>query len=644
MSLISSRSSIRSQLLLGFAATVVLIAIVGGYGVAGLRAAGQIVVDTYDRPLMAINFTRAASFDFAEMRSLLLQAEQDPAAASRYMDGIAAFARDFFEDMQVAEQRLLTERERSLARAIRAEVATWNQRFLAGVPPPVTPGELDALNEKITHEFDLLIEYTAESSFTERQRAVNAIESSRLLAIAATGLALLLAVTTAMLLARRIVRPLSAAVVIAEHIAAGELATPIPPSRGDETGMLLRSMEIMQHSIREMMAREQEQKHSAQARLVDALETAKEGMVLLDRDECMVIANSQFARFFPTIACALVPGAHFRAVFDSLPIQEPPREVGASEEKPWHHRTGGEGEIIYRDGRWLHVSRTSTREGGWFLLFTDVTEMKEYEETLQLAKQKAEAGSEAQRRFFANMSHELRTPLNAIIGFSEIMAGEMYGPLGDPRYHQYAGDIKESGSHLLTIINSVLDLAKTQSDTLTIEAEPVSLSEVLSECARMVREQCARAELTLTIGDGNQAETVVMGDHARLRQIFLNLLSNSIKFSPEGGSIIVGVTSGPDGFVTVSVADTGIGMRPEDIPIALAPFGQIDSRLARRYQGTGLGLPLAKAFVEAHQGRFEIESTLGQGTTASVILPIARAAQSERAYYHPPVLSLAEDR
>ncbi len=640
MSQIFFRSSIRSQLMLGFAAMVVLIAIVGGYGLAGLQSAGQIVVDTYDRPLMAINFTRAASFDFAEMRSLLLQAGQDPAAAPRHMERLAAYARDFREDMEVAEQRLLTERERSLAHAIRAEVETWNQRLLAGAPALAMAAELDALNEKIMREFDLLIEYTAGSSFIERQRAVNAIATSRSLAIAATGLALLLALTTALFLARRIVRPLTAAVVIAERIAGGELATPFPPSRGDETGMLLRSMEMMQHSIREMMAREQEQKHSAQTRLVDALETAKEGMVLLDRDERMVIANSQFARFFPAIAPTLVPGTSFPAVFESLAAQEPPREFPALAGQHWHERAGGEGEITYRDGRWLRVSRTSTREAGWFLLFTDVTEMKEYEETLRIAKQKAEAASEAQRRFFANMSHELRTPLNAIIGFSEIMTGELFGALGDPRYQQYAQDIMSSGGHLLSIINSVLDLAKTQSETLTIEAEPVPLHEVLSECGRMVREQCARGRLVLTIGE-DPDEIVVMGDFGRLRQIFLNLLSNAIKFSPEGGSINVDIAPGTDGFVTVSVADTGIGMRPEDIPIALAPFGQIDSRLARRYEGTGLGLPLAKAFIEAHQGRLEIETEIGQGTAVIVILPIATAAQIRPNLDYLPVLSAA---
>src|SRR6266851_76535 len=639
MSQIFLRSSIRSQLMLGFAAMVVLIAIVGGYGVSGLQSAGQIVVDTYDRPLMAINFTRAASFDFAEMRSLLLRAGQDPDGALRHMDRLAAFARDFAEDMEVAEKRLLTERERSLAHAIRAEVATWNQRLLAGVPASTMPAELDALNEKILHEFDLLIEYTAESSFAERQRAVNAIDTSRLLAIAATGLALMLALTTAMFLARHIVRPLTAAAVIAERIAGGELATPIPPSRPDETGMLLRSMEIMQHSIREMMAREQEQKHSAQTRLVDALETAKEGMVLLDRDDRTVIANSQFARFFPALAPDLVPGAPFPAVFEALAAQDPPSGAATSGEQYWHQSTGSDGEIAYRDGRWLRVSRTSTREGGWFFLFTDVTEMKEYEETLRLAKEKAEVASEAQRRFFANMSHELRTPLNAIIGFSEIMTGELYGPLGDSRYHQYAQDIMQSGGHLLSIINSVLDLAKTQSETLTIQAEPVPLREVLSECGSMVREQCARARLALTIG-GDPAEIVVMGDFGRLRQIFLNLLSNAIKFSPEGGSITVDIAQ-RNGFVTVSVADTGIGMRPEDIPIALAPFGQIDSRLARRYEGTGLGLPLAKAFIEAHQGRLEIESAIGQGTAVIVILPIATAAQIRLGSDYLPVLSVA---
>ena len=156
----------------------------------------------------------------------------------------------------------------------------------------------------------------------------------------------------------------------------------------------------------------------------------------------------------------------------------------------------------------------------------------------------------------------------------------------------------------------------------------------------MVREQCARGRLALTIGE-DSAETVVMGDFGRLRQIFLNLLSNAIKFSPEGGSITVDIAPGTDGFVTVSVADTGIGMRPEDIPIALAPFGQIDSRLTRRHEGTGLGLPLAMAFIEAHQGRLEIETEIGQGTAVIVILPIATAAQIRPSPDYLPVLRVA---
>ena len=219
------------------------------------------------------------------------------------------------------------------------------------------------------------------------------------------------------------------------------------------------------------------------------------------------------------------------------------------------------------------------------------------------------------------MSHELRTPLNAIIGFSEIINGQMFGELGNARYLDYSSDILRSGRHLLDVINSVLDLSKSETGKMILDVQDVDMREVLKDCAIMVGEQAAEAGLEFAIR-GVETELPLKGDPAKLRQIFLNLLSNAIKFTPRGGYIWAEEKSSAGG-VAVTVGDSGIGMSPDDVAVALTPFGQVDNRLERRYEGTGLGLPLTKAFIELHGGRLSFDSARGAGTRVTVTFPAA---------------------
>jgi signal transduction histidine kinase len=218
------------------------------------------------------------------------------------------------------------------------------------------------------------------------------------------------------------------------------------------------------------------------------------------------------------------------------------------------------------------------------------------------------------------MSHELRTPLNAIMGFSEIIADEVMGPIGQRRYIGYAADILSSARHLLDIISGVLDMSKAQAGKLDLVREPVALGRILDDCAVMVRDQCARADLRLDIIRPDRA-AVVDGEPAKLRQIVVNLLANAIKFTEPGGAVWLQVRSGA--VAEISVGDTGIGMTAEEVHIAMTPFGQVESWLARRHSGTGLGLPLTKALVELHGGSMAIDSTPGKGTVVTVTLPLA---------------------
>ncbi|MFQ5347691.1 MAG: PAS domain-containing sensor histidine kinase, partial [Rhodothalassiaceae bacterium] len=259
------------------------------------------------------------------------------------------------------------------------------------------------------------------------------------------------------------------------------------------------------------------------------------------------------------------------------------------------------------------------------LVGRDMTEYNRQQRELRRSKEAAEAANRTKSEFLANISHELRTPLNAIIGFSELMQRETLGPLGHEHYRGYCADILDAGRHLLAIINDILDLSKLEAGRLTVERERVSIDEIFEPCVRLVSDRAEKAGLELRVEAATEAGPV-LGDIRRLRQVMLNLLSNAVKFTPAGGRVVIGAVAEDRERTRLFVSDTGIGMSEAELEKALTPFGQIDSSLARRYEGAGLGLPLVKALVEMQGGRFVLESAPGAGTCASAILPRAERA------------------
>jgi signal transduction histidine kinase/HAMP domain-containing protein len=612
-----ARYSIGIKIFGAFIAMGALIAFLGmaGYGV--LAKAGKMAVTTFDGPLMAINYARAAQSDFillemAELRYEAASAEDRTAIKSE----IADLATTFAEDLAVAEQRSLSGDEKHLIREVRPLVARWRALREQG-----DVKSLERISAEVDDKFDLLIELNTDHSFVGRRQTVENVRTYEYLSMGATLLALLFAAVIAAFLRSRIVRPLSAAALVADRIAQGELQSPIPPGGADETGALLKSMTVMQDNIRQMMSRETELRRSAENRLSDALETSREGVILVAPDGAIVLANRQVRNFFPSIARELVSGALFSDAVAR--IQSQLRKEQAID-------IGSAAELELANGCWVRMTASPTSEGGSIIFFSDFTAIKEREEGLRKAKREAEDANAAKTRFLANMSHELRTPLNAIIGFSEIIGAQLFGQVGNARYLDYSGDILRSGKHLLDVINSVLDLSKSESGKMMLDLRDVDLGEVLRDCAVMVREQAVHAGLIFEIKDA-ETSLKLKGDPSKLRQIFLNLLSNAVKFTPKGGRVWVEAERSVAGIV-VMVGDSGIGMSTADLDVALEPFGQVDNRLERRYEGTGLGLPLAKALIELHGGSMEFDSARGKGTRIIVTLPIAqRAARLARA-------------
>ena len=218
------------------------------------------------------------------------------------------------------------------------------------------------------------------------------------------------------------------------------------------------------------------------------------------------------------------------------------------------------------------------------------------------------------------MSHELRTPLNAIIGFSEIILKEMFGPLTNERYKDYVKDIYESGSHLYGLINDILDVSKAEAGKLELSESVVEIGGVVARCVRIVAERAQRAKVTIEI-ELPEDLPALSADERKITQILINLLSNAVKFTPEGGNVWVIAGIEGNGAFRLSVKDTGIGIAPEDIATVMAPFGQVDGKVSRRYEGTGLGLPLTKSLVALHDGTLDIESEVDVGTTVIVRMP-----------------------
>lgn len=265
----------------------------------------------------------------------------------------------------------------------------------------------------------------------------------------------------------------------------------------------------------------------------------------------------------------------------------------------------------------IELQRTKTQLEGQAHSLIETTQK------LTEARRQVEEASRGKSNFLSYMSHELRTPLNAIIGFSEVISQESFGPIGQPKYKDYAGDILIAGRHLLSLINDVLDYSKVESGKDELFEETFPVADTISGVVRMLRERISQQSLVIeTTLPGD--EICLHADERKLKQILINLLTNAIKYTEPGGRISLATRLPADGGLTLTVSDEGIGIAPEDIPKALGMFGQIRNSFSTHKEGTGLGLPLSRSLVELHGGTFDIESEPGVGTTVTIHLPSER--------------------
>lgn len=367
----------------------------------------------------------------------------------------------------------------------------------------------------------------------------------------------------------------------------------------------------------------------SERQMKEAFESLSDAFALFDPDDRLIFSNRMFKELNPDLAPNILLGMTFEEmVRDNIKngriIEAIGREEAFVRERMAKHRNPGEPVLSRRaDGRWLLLRESRSPDGSTFLVNTDMTDLKLREEALLKEKEKFEQASGYKSQFLATMSHELRTPLNAVLAFSEILQKELFGPLGDNRYQEYATDIHASGQHLLDLINDLLDLARIEAGRYELNFEEADFGELVRSSCNVLKEQAKEKDIRYRSWIAKDLP-LIDADSRAVRQILLNLLSNAIKFTPAGGAVSVRAKLDEHGGVTMTVSDTGVGIAGSDLETILTPFSQVASNVCSNDAGAGLGLSIVNALVDLHGGTLDIESNVGEGTQITVTLPISR--------------------
>ena len=358
------------------------------------------------------------------------------------------------------------------------------------------------------------------------------------------------------------------------------------------------------------------------------LDTATDGVLIIDRDGKITGMNKSAEALFgfdfaeiqnSSFTMLFAPESHRAAVdyLDKLASNGVASILNDGREVVGRERNGGLIPLF------MNLGKVGENNEKFCAVLRDITQWKRAEEELTGARRQAEQASSHKSDFLAKISHEMRTPLNAIIGFAEVMMEERFGPIGSERYREYLKDIHHSGGHLVSLINDLLDLSKIEAGKLELNFASVDLNDIAKQCMSIMQPQANRERIIIRSALAEHLPPVV-ADQRSIRQIVLNLLSNSVKFTKPGGQVILSTSLTDKGEVVLRVRDTGVGMTEEEVSAALEPFRQLATSGRDRREGTGLGLPLTKALVEANRASFQIKSTVNAGTLIEVAFPSTR--------------------
>jgi PAS domain S-box-containing protein len=366
---------------------------------------------------------------------------------------------------------------------------------------------------------------------------------------------------------------------------------------------------------------------AAEQRLRDAVESLTDGFALYDPEDRLVLYNKNWLELYGYSEQEAQPGVLYE---DLVRLDAAHGAVAGDADAyirqrlAYRRRFKGSFDIQLRDGRWITIREGETSEGGIVGVQTDITDRMEMTESLLAEKAAAETASQARAEFMVKTSHELRTPLNAIVGFGEIIKSASFGPIGNPRYQEYAGDIVAAAEHVLGLIKNLLDHARVESGAEELQEEIIDVAETVRAALIFVRETAASKHIAIELCLADDLPKL-RADPRKMKQILLNLLANGIKFTGVGGRVMIIVRGNADEGFVFEIADTGPGIADRDIEHALQEYGQVRNAGIAVDEGTGLGLPLTAALAALHGGALELDSVVGFGTMVTVRLPWERA-------------------
>jgi adenylate cyclase len=500
----------------------------------------------------------------------------------------------------------------------------------------------------VNNEIELIVGRIVRQALLRRDASIRDAKRTIGIAIASGLIALVIALGAIALIVRSINSPLRRLEQSIRAITQGHLDVAIPEAGRDELGDMSRALAMLRDSLLEGSRLEQERQRAeiearrAQMQLSEAIEASSEGFALYDADDRLVICNNRFREMYASIDPGIKPGMQYEAILRSaaqagiIPAASASGQTWLAERLERHRNPRGAFEQQRDGGAWLKISERRTADGGIVGVLTDITELKDREfelgklvDRLGEARDAAMEATVTKSRFLANMSHELRTPLNAIIGITEMLMDDAQDAENKEALEPLER-IARAGKHLLHLINEVLDLSKIEAGKLEMNYEAVTMDSLVSDVVGEVEPLATKNNDQLVIECSPGIGTIVT-DPVRLRQIMLNLLSNACKFT-ENGKVSLSVDrdrTGADEWMSIRVADSGIGMTAEQIGGLFQEFSQADSSTTRKYGGTGLGLAITDRLCQMMGGSIEVESKLGVGTTFHVRLPAERPSVSD---------------
>lgn len=603
--------SVKTKLFGGFLAMALLIAGVGGYALVSVSNAGDVVTDTFDRPLMAVNFARSASQTFSALELETLR-PSDPDNPQARLSDLSA---EFLEDLSIARERSISPRAVDFFDAVEADFADWMQSADT------------TLSLDIEENLDIIVELQAGEAFLNRESAIETMARIRRISGIAVASALIMAIGLTVWIAFTIIRPLKAAAGAAAQISAGRLDVLIPQGGQDETGQLLRTMRSMQTTIRTRMEAEQDMRALAQNRLSDALETSDNAVLLTDADDRVVLANPGVRSLLPDLGEETeLTGRFFASLFTPVGV---PKSLASKPRRDDDETAAAvEAEFQLGNGRWLRVSASDTQEGGRLFIWNDITESRLQAENLRDARDAAEAASRAKTLFLAAMSHELNTPLNAIVGLSDVLRLR-HESRGDADLADMAELISTSGGHMAQIVRDVLEISGDDTTLDRAKLETVSLDKAVEKAVTLLRPLGKDSNIRLLWNPPTEP-VAMLGDAEDLYLLAVKLIDNAVKFNRPGGVVRVQLVPTSDDSVRLDVIDTGIGIARENLDRILQPFSQVDEGYTRSVDGTGLGLCVADRIARRHETRLQVRSVLGKGSVFSIIFKTGPQAITER--------------